>query len=233
MSTLQAVVFDFDGVLANSEPLHLRAYQSVLSRHGVGLSAQEYYERYVGFDDETVFRELAQDRGLDVDEAWVGRLLAEKTATLQDLLAAGSPLFPGASACVRALASRVPVAVCSGAMRHEIVQVLETGGLLDLFTALVAAGDTPRGKPAPDPYLRAVELMEASAGTVIEPSQVVAIEDTLQGLASARGAGLRTIALTTTFRAEVLESATLVLPDISAVTYDRIQALWGGAAQEL
>lgn len=229
MSGLQAVVFDFDGVLANSEPLHLRAYQSVLSRQGIALSAQEYYELYVGYDDETVFQAIARDRAIPAADSWVEDLIRGKTSTVQELLARNSPLFPGAPASVRALAARVPVAVCSGAMRHEIVQVLEAGGLIDAFTAIVAAGETPRGKPAPDPYRRAVELIEAAAGTAIEPSRVVAVEDTVQGLASARAAGLRPVAVTTTFRPEVFEDAALVLPDISAVTYDGLNALWVGS----
>src|SRR3970040_26622 len=118
---LQAVVFDFDGVLANSEPLHLRAFQSVLSARGLALSAQEYYEAYVGFDDETVFRELAHDRGLRVTDGWVAGLTSEKMDALQRLLQGASPLFPGAAAAVRAMAARVPVAVASGAVRREIV----------------------------------------------------------------------------------------------------------------
>lgn len=223
---LQAVVFDFDGVLANSEPLHLRAYQSVLSAHGLSLSAQEYYETYLGFDDETVFRELARERNLPVTEDWVTGLTAEKARSLQQLLRAASPLFPGAAAAVRAMAARVPVGLASGALRHEIVQVLEAEDLPDVFTAIVAVGDTPRSKPAPDPYARAVELIETATGNPLDPDRVVAVEDSLQGLASARAAGLRTVALATTYRPELLKEAALVLPDISCVTYDRLVALW-------
>lgn len=223
---LQAVVFDFDGVLANSEPLHLRAYQSVLSAHGLSLSAQEYYETYLGFDDETVFRELARERNLPVTEDWVTGLTAEKGRALQKLLRAASPLFPGAAAAVRAMAARVPVGLASGALRHEIVQVLEAEDLPDVFTAIVAVGDTPRSKPAPDPYARAVELIETATGSPLDPDRVVAVEDSLQGLASARAAGLRTVALATTYRPELLKEAALVLPDISSVTYDRLAALW-------
>ena len=223
---LQAVVFDFDGVLANSEPLHLRAFQSVLAGVGLAMSAQEYYETYVGLDDQTVFRELARDRQLAVGEPWVQRLTSQKMSILQDLLAGASPLFPGAAACVRELAARVPVAVSSGAVRREILQVLDTENMAGLFTAIVAAGETPRSKPAPDPYRRAVELLEEATGTSIEAARVVAIEDSLQGLASARAAGLQAVALSTTYRPEVLTEAVLVLPDISAVTYDRLAALW-------
>jgi beta-phosphoglucomutase len=228
---LQAVVFDFDGVLANSEPLHLRAYQSVLRGHGLALSAQEYYEAYVGYDDETVFRELARDRGLSVTDEWVAGITSEKMEALQRLLQGASPLFPGASAAVRAMAAHVPVAVASGAVRREIEQMLDHDDLASVFTAIVAAGDTERSKPAPDPYRHAVELMAAATRRPLDPARVVAVEDSLQGLASARAAGLRTVALATTFRPEALREAALVLPDISAVTFERLATLWPGASR--
>jgi len=223
---LQAVVFDFDGVLANSEPLHLRAFQSVLSGRGVALSAQEYYEAYVGLDDETVFRQLARERGLAATDAWVAALTAEKMDVLQRLLQGASPLFPGAAGAVRAMAARVPVAVASGAVRREILQVLDGGGLTEVFTAIVAAGETELSKPAPHPYRRAVELIEVATGDALDPARVAAVEDSLQGLASARAAGLRTVALSTTFRPEALQGATMVLPDISAVTFERLNTMW-------
>jgi beta-phosphoglucomutase len=225
---LQAVVFDFDGVLANSEPLHLRAFQSVLAARDVILSAQEYYEMYVGYDDETVFREIARDRGLDAGPEWASQLTEAKSVVMQTLLARGSPLFPGAFKAVHDLADRVPVAVASGAQRHEILQVLQLEDLARVFTAIVAAGETPNGKPAPDPYRRAVELIALETGTPIEAGRVVAVEDSIQGLESARAAGLRPVALSTTYRTELLmgASAVMVLPDISAVTYDRLVSLW-------
>ena len=227
---LQAVVFDFDGVLANSEPIHLRAFQAVLSERGLVLSAQEYYEAYVGFDDDTVFRELARDRRLSVGPEWAAQLTAAKATVMQTLLARTSPLFAGASRVVRDLAARVPIAVASGARRSEILQVLEAEELHEVFTAIVAAGETPYGKPAPDPYCRAVELIAIETGMPIESAKVVAVEDSIQGLESARAAGLQAVAVSTTYRPELLveAQAVLVLPDIAAVTYDRLAALWAG-----
>jgi beta-phosphoglucomutase len=223
---LQAVVFDFDGVLVNSEPLHLQAFQSTLAAHDISLSAQEYYESYVGFDDETSFRELARARHLQPDDDWVSRLVAEKTRHVKRLLAMNSPLYPGAADCVRALAARVPVAIASGALRQEILQVLSAEALSSVFTTIVAAGETARGKPAPDPYRRAVELMAHLTGTRIEPERVVGVEDSRQGLASVRAAGLRAVGLTTTFKASEIAVAELVLPQISEVTFERLSRLW-------
>ena len=222
---LQAVVFDFDGVLANSEPLHLQAFQSVLAERGYALSAQEYYEQYVGFDDESVFRRMAEEWRLGHPEAWVRELMARKAARMQELLTGASALFPGAADCVRSLSARVPVAVASGAARDEILQVLEDAGVAAAFTAVVAAGETPRGKPAADPYRRAVDLMVSALGTPLEPASVVAVEDSVQGLLAARAAGLRTVGLTTTYRGFERGLADVVLPAVADVTFDRLSAL--------
>lgn len=222
---LQAVVFDFDGVLANSEPLHLQAFQAAVAEDGFALSAEEYYEQYVGFDDEAVFRRMTEAWRVADAEPWIARMMTSKAARLQALLDGAATLFPGAAACVRSLSARVPVAVASGAIRNEILHVLDAAGLAGAFTAIVAAGEAPRSKPAPDPYRRAVELMSRAVGTRLEPAFVVGIEDSAQGLAAARAAGLRTVGLTTTYRRFERGQADAVLPSIAAVTFDRLSAL--------
>ena len=222
---LQGLVLDFDGVVVNSEPLHLRVFQEVLALGGQGLSSQEYYARYVGLDDAAMFEAYAKDRGQSVSSGWLDDLIQAKTARMQDLLRNGSPLFPGASERIQELSRVVPLAIASGALRHEILMVLEDAGLAACFTVIVAAGETPRGKPAPDPYARAVQMLGRSTGAVIDPSQVVAVEDTTQGLASARAARLRTIAVTTTHPADVVRGADAVVPTLREVTVPLLESL--------
>ena len=228
---LQAIVLDFDGVVANSEPLHLRAFQEVLAIEGQALSAQEYYDVYVGLDDMGMFRAFAEHHGLPGDAAWVRQMVASKAARMQALLAEGSPLFAGAADRIRELAAVVPVAIASGALRHEILQVLEGAGLTSAFSLIVAAGETARGKPAPDPYARAVALLAQQTGVAIDPSRVVAVEDTIQGLASAREAGLRTVAVTTTHPAEALGEADAIVGSLGEVTVGLLERLVGGSRQ--
>lgn len=227
---LQGIVLDFDGVVVNSEPLHLRAFQEVLAVRGHPLSAQEYYGRYVGLDDAAMFEAFATDRGLAPDGRWAEQLLTAKTIRMQALLREGSPLYPGAAERIRELAGLVPMAIASGALRHEILMVLERAGLTPCFTAIVAAGETTRGKPAPEPYARAVELLGRSLGAAMDPSRVVAVEDTTQGLASARAARLRTIAVTTTFPPEVVAGADAVVATLREVTAPLLASLVGGDA---
>ncbi|HXH07338.1 MAG TPA: HAD family phosphatase [Vicinamibacterales bacterium] len=209
--TPQAIVFDFDGVLVDTETLHLRSAQEALAALGLELDEKEYYARYVGFDDEEMFRQLAADRHLRLGEAQLARLLATKVRRFAELQERAA-LVPGAAACVRRLAAVAPLAIASGARRDEIERLLVRTGLAGAFTAIVAAGETPRGKPAPDPYARAVALLGADARCA------VAIEDTPAGLESARAAGLRCIGLTTTFARELLDGADAVVASLDEVT---------------
>ena len=223
--TLEGVVFDFDGVIANSEPLHLRVYQILLAQEGLPISASEYYERYLGFDDVGVFELLARDKGLDIAGERMTALVARKTEIFQRLVREGDVLFDGAEGCLTTVSAAVPVAIASGALRHEIEQILDGAGLRALVPVIVAAGETPRGKPAPDPYAKAVDLMSRHAGRPIAPSRVVAIEDSRSGLQAARAAGLRTLGLATSYPAGSLPEAERVLADISQVTLERLDAL--------
>lgn len=223
--TLEAAIFDFDGVLANSEPIHLRVYQTLLSEKGLSLPSREYYERYLGFDDVGVFEALARDKGLDVTDDRMEALIARKTEIFQGLVRTGDVLFPGAAACLRAVAAVVPVAIASGALRHEIEMILDGAGLLEVVPVIVASGDTPRGKPAPDPYVRALDRLCRRTGRRLEPSRVVAIEDSRAGLQSARLAGLRTLGLTTSYPVGQLSDAEHLVPDIGHVTLALLDAV--------
>jgi beta-phosphoglucomutase len=217
---VRAVVFDFDGVLADSEPLHLRSYQQIFEPHGVKLDAKTYSERYLGFDDEGAFRHIAEDFGLILGDEEIELLMAEKTRRLEVLLSNENVLYPGAAACARGLAAVWPISIASGAVRYEIELMLRGTGLLDTFKFIVAAGETDRTKPAPDPYLRAAELHGAP------PSSCVAIEDSRWGLESARAAGLRTIAITHTYpRDELTGEADLVVDRLEEITPDLVRAM--------
>src|SRR5215203_2820299 len=98
---LQAIVFDFDGVIADSEPMHLRAFQQVLAEDGIPLSAAEYFDRYLGYDDAGAFAALARDRHISIGDRRIAELIARKAIMLQDMLREGDVLFPGAADFVR------------------------------------------------------------------------------------------------------------------------------------
>ena len=228
---LAGVIFDFDGVLADSEPLHLRAYQDVLAERGMTLGAADYYDRYLGFDDDGVFRTVWRDQGLTLDEAALVELIRVKGQRFEALAGQGEALFPGAADCIRRVAAEVPIAIASGALAPEIETVLAAADLRRHFRAVVASGDTPRSKPAPDPYLRAIELLRphvAAAG--LDPDgRVVAVEDSMWGIESALAAGLRCVGVAQTYAASRLGAAHVVVPTIVDVTPSALRAACGSA----
>ncbi len=220
---LRAVIFDFDGVLANSEPLHFRAWRDTLAELDVTLSSADYYDRYLGYDDVEMIENLARDRGLGFDHKRQATLVAEKGERFIELQQGEGVLFPGAADLVRACAAHVPLAIASGALRHEIEDILAHHRLLPHFRAIVASGDTARSKPAPDPYRRAFELLQPFAAGLV-PSQCVAIEDSRWGLQSARGVGLRCVAVASSYpAAELAADADLVVGCIADLRMEQLR----------
>jgi beta-phosphoglucomutase len=220
---IKGIVFDFDGVLANSEPLHLRAYQAVLSKLGITLTRDEYYTNYLGYDDEGVFAQLFERHGLRVDSDGIQALIEEKTGvfdrTMEENIKNGGILYAGAAACVERMASRYPLGIASGALRHEIEAILRGAQLDQHFHFIVASGETPEGKPAPDPYRRAAALHG------VAPDECVAIEDSRWGIESAKAAGLICIGITTTYARDELPGADLIVGSLDEFTPDLIDVL--------
>ena len=222
---LKAIVFDFDGVIANSEPLHFRAYRDVLAEEGVVLSEADYYAQYLGFDDAGAFTSIGEQHGRGWSGAQIRNLIARKAAQFEALERDLSVLFPGAAAAVRRAAAAMPVAIASGARGEEIRRVLVREGLLGCFTAIVAAEDTPVGKPAPDPYLRALAQLAAAFPDGLLASDCLAIEDSHWGLESASAAGLRTVAVTNTYTVGEL-TADLTIASLETMDLDRLALLY-------
>jgi beta-phosphoglucomutase len=222
-NTLFGVVFDFDGVLADTEPLHLRAFRAVFARRGWALDDASYYERYLGYGDDDLVRVYGEDHGLRLDAGDRRSLLDEKDLVYRQDIETGTVLYAGAAACVRALAARFSLAIASGSRRVELLHILTSNGLVDAFPVIVSVDDVTRTKPDPEPYLT------AAAQLGLAPRVCVAIEDSASGLASARSAGLRTIAVTTSSPASTLAAADRILRRVDEVTVGVIESLIGGA----
>ncbi len=224
-AVLRAIVFDFDGVIANSEPLHFRAYREVLAEHGVGLTEADYFARYLGFDDQGAFEAVAAHSGVMWSAGQIAEMIQHKARRLETLERDGAILFPGAAAAIQTAADAMPIAIASGALGSEIRRVLDRANLTHRFSAIVSAEDTAASKPAPDPYLRAVALLSAGHGP-LEARDCVAVEDSHWGLESARAAGLRTVAVAHTYDAAALKPADLVIPSMRAFDLDALQRLF-------
>jgi HAD superfamily hydrolase (TIGR01509 family) len=214
-----AVIFDFDGVLADTERLHLAAFQDVFEPRGWPLNEQDYVDRYMGFDDAGLFAAYAEDRGLALSQAALQSLMAEKSAAFRRRLGRGDVLYRGAVECIGRLAERFSLGVASGALRAEIADILSAAGVLPRFATIVGAEDVAAREPAPDPYLA------AAAGLGVDPAGCVAIEDSRWGLESAALAGMRTIGITTTSPAGALAAAHRIVSHLDEVTVEAIEQL--------
>jgi beta-phosphoglucomutase len=216
---IAAVIFDFDGVLADTERLHLGAFQGVFEARGWRLDEGTYFERYLGCDDRGLVVAFARDQGLMLGGGEVMELVEAKERAFAEHLQSGDVLFPSARACVERMAGRYALAIASGAARTEILAILEGGGLRPLFPVVVAADDVSATNPHPEPYLT------AARGLGIRPAACLAIEDSAPGLAAARAAGMRTVGITTTLSRERLSGADRIIDDLSELSLAVVAAL--------
>lgn len=202
---LKAILFDFDGVLADTEPLHFRMFQQVLQEEGIPLSENEYYQKYVGFDDKDCFHAILAGHGRSIALETIRRLVARKAVMMLDHLKATPVVYPGIVEFVKGTASRYRLAVVSGALRQEIELILQTAGMRTDFEHITSAEDVRNGKPDPEGYLHALRSLNRNA-PVLAPECLI-IEDTLFGIQAAHAAGVRCLAVSTTFPADQLAGA--------------------------
>jgi beta-phosphoglucomutase len=228
---LRAVLFDFNGVLVDDEPLHLEMFQRVLADEGITLTAEDYYARYLGFDDRGCFAAVLAAAGEPATVPRLMRLIARKSSYYQERIrAAGYPFFAGAAELVRALAaSGRMLGVVSGALREEVEGALRQAGLFELFKVLVTAEDVAEGKPDPEGYRRALESLNSLPPLperLFHPHEVLVIEDSPAGLQAAAEAGLLTLGVAQTYPADELEEADAVTDRLAGLTLPRLEKMY-------
>jgi len=227
---LRAVLFDFNGVLVDDEPIHLELFQRVLGEEGVELREEDYYRRYLGFDDRGCFAAVLADAGRPAGAAAIARLIARKAAYYRERIRRdGYPFFAGAAELVREAAARGWVlGVVSGALREEVEGALRQAGLRDAFKLLVTAEDVTEGKPDPEGYRLALSGLNARPPLptrLVHPHEALAVEDSPAGLAAAAAAGLASVAVANTYPAAELSAAGAVLDSLDGVGAERLHEL--------
>ena len=209
MGAAAAILFDFDGVIVDSERLHHETLVEAMGGEGPEVSWEYYRERLIGFDDRGAFAALLERAGLPATPEEIRRRVGRKAALFARHAAEGRvPAFPGAVELIRACAAAGPVGLCSGALRSDIDPVLGALGIGECFSEKVTADDVAASKPDPASYRLCVERLAArfpSRG--IAPAACVAVEDTADGIASARGAGIRVVAVATSHAPQALRAA--------------------------
>ncbi len=235
---IRAVIFDFDGVLADSERLHYRLYQEILSPLGAGFTWEEYQTRWMALHDQGCIQAVLEDRGLPAPAGRVRELSGRKFGLFEESLATGRvDLFPGVAKFVEELSRSYPLAVCSGAVGAEIRQVLRANGIEKHFRAIVAAEDTARHKPDPEPYRRSLEMLSGAPAAPrshpLEAAECLVFEDTPDGIRSAKGAGMRCVGVGHSFPVEKLSQADATIAGFAGTEMENILGLLGAGAPGL
>jgi len=211
-----AIVFDFDGVIVNSEPLHFLAFSEVLRAEKINLTEEEYYGELIGFDDRGAFRHVFEKRSLPLEPKTLLRVMAVKGRAMRRLIESHKVKpIAGAQELIRALWRNYPLGICSGALRDEIEILLEGVSLRDCFKVIVAAEDVTVGKPDPSGYLLATKLLGESVHKHFHPKDVLVVEDAPTVISAVRAAGFSTLGVAGSYPVGKLTDANYVVSSLA------------------
>jgi beta-phosphoglucomutase len=231
MAALTAIIFDFDGVIANTEPLHFAGFRQTLAEIGISLSESDYYANYLGYDDRGCFIAALTAHQRSTDPASLAQLMQRKAYAYLESVKDHLVIFPGVREFVREAAVAYPLAIASGALRHEIEVILEQAGLRKEFLHITSAEDVTRGKPDSQPFLHALTALNRERREqAITAGSCLAIEDSIPGIRSAKTAGMKVLAVANTHTIEDLHEAHAVAQSLSQIRLSELrERLWPAA----
>jgi beta-phosphoglucomutase len=223
---LRAVIFDFNGIIVDDEPIHFELFQRVLKEEDINLTEADYYARYLGCDDRGAFTTAYREHGRALSGSNLARLIERKAAYYREEIKS-IRIFPGIKTLIPTLAKKLPLAIASGALRHEIEIILSSIGLLANFRAIVSAEDVTRGKPEPEIFLKALARLNASLASdhPISPAECLVIEDSKEGIRGARHAGMKCLAVTNSHPAELLNEADSIVDSLNGIGQPQLEAI--------
>lgn len=226
---LKAVIFDFDGVITDSEILHLRSFNRVLvQQYGFEITTKAYYKDYLGLTDFECFKLATDERQLALEDQQITNLMKQKTQIFEELAKAEGRIIEGVRDFLKMLEqNKILLAICSGAVLAEIELILEEARLRHFFVVIVSAEQVTKGKPDPEGFLLALEKLNQNRQTAILPNQCIVVEDSHWGLKAAKAAGMHTIAVTNSYDADQLNQAERTVARLDELTIDDLQQLCG------
>lgn len=226
---LRAVIFDFDGVITDSEILHLRAFNRVLSQqYGTEITTSNYYKKYLGLTDFECFKLVADERQLDLDDRRIANLMKQKTRIFEELAKAEGRIIEGVHDFLKMLEqNKILMAICSGAVLSEIELILDDARLRHFFAVIVSAEQIKKGKPHPEGFLLTLQKLNHERRDLISAEQCIVIEDSQWGLKAAKAAGMHTIAVTTSYDADQLALAEKIVTRLSELKIEDLHQLCG------
>lgn len=207
---IQAIFFDFNGVIIDDEPLQLKIYQEVFQPEGVAFTEEDYYNS-MGMDDRLFVRTAFERVGKPLADDALASLIERKSVLHRQAIADELPLFPGVVTFITAASRRYALGLVSMARRVEIEHVLERAHLQQHFTVIVSAEDAHTCKPDPCCYQRALELLNErrreERKLPLLPYECLVVEDSPPGIQAGRAAGMRTLGITNTVTEQPLRAA--------------------------
>jgi HAD superfamily hydrolase (TIGR01509 family) len=201
------VIFDFNGTISDDEGLLAELFHTIFGEVGIDVPASLYFEEFAGYSDAEIAERVLGRFGRDAEPGLLEHVVRRRTELYLESQRSAPTIRPEAAACVREIAARTPVAIASGAARLEIEAVLEAAGLRGVFDVLVCLEDVERGKPDPEGYLRALDLLSRHTGRSLSAEATLVFEDSERGLQSALAAGMRCVVIAGTSPPERLVGA--------------------------
>lgn len=208
--SFKAILFDFNGLIIDDEPIHCELFQKVLLEEDIVVTDADYWEKYMGFDDKGLIEAVYKRDGKKLTPKVMKGLIQKKNDLYFPTLKSRLRFFEGANDFIQMVADRFPLAIVSGALRSEIDFVLEEGFLTPYFPLIVAADDTKRGKPDPEGFVIAYTRLKKDHPD-IRPEHCLVLEDSLAGIEAGHRAGMKVCAMTHTFARERLGSADFIV----------------------
>jgi len=227
-SELRLVVFDFDGVISDSEPAHFEAIRNTLKSIGIDLTWEQYCSTYLTYTDREAFQKVLQDRKREPTQDIINELVEKKRIEFAHFLDSNLKIMPGAPELLADLNKyQIPCGICSGSIRSEIEFVLRQTDLFQFFRFIVASEDVSRNKPDPQPYLLSMQLGRefVNGDRELSPLECVVVEDSFGGIQAAKAAGMLCLAVTNSYPADKLQQADKVVDELTEVNADFFRQL--------
>lgn len=226
---LKALIFDFDGVITDAEPLHLKAFQLTLREEGINLTAKDYYDKYLALDDKTCLSMVLKDNFKNFDRVLIDALILRKSRYYDKFIRENLVIFPGVVDFIKKAYGKYVLAIGSGALTHEIEFILECAGVRKEFNIIVSADNVENCKPNPEVFMKALERInkhDSSKSRIIYPYECLVIEDSIAGIKAAHDAGMKCLAVTNSYSADKLIEADMIVRSLEEVKIEDIKKLF-------